>query len=760
VRPGQAATGLRKRTAEELAIRDAYEAYNEARNRRVIGDDIGAAPRALFDVAYRHGIKYPAESMQRTVTGTNAASYLDPRGGLRAGERLAGIGEDVLNIASIVPFARAGVAALEAPLMARAVTRGIAQGEAADLALRQQWRAYDDARAGYKAREAAWRSSPEGMAAEAKAKAAHEARYGNKGPFPPRPPASYGEESGFPKQPAQPRPAAPQPSRYELAKQKAQESMGLISRNPNPQLFDRPIEAEPLADPANTVRVWHTSPTGDPLPRRLNPLEDFLEIDYSPGRRGNPQRNLLSPGLYTTENRSISGTYGPRRQGHVYPNYERTGSYVPRAYMDETSLYTYGNAPEAFTASYDIRKPISEISELKIGDLLDNGRLSVKPSDFPRPSNWELTTVNRGDLDISKWNFGGKDVSQITILDLLNAAPNEQAARAVVQSLGRPVISSSRVSLKYPLFRSPGGKPSRFALGTEDAPAFLIENSFEPRNSLSPTTPTVNPPSSSILFVRDPQTGQIEMWEPRPYQSLTGNYSEAPFPLNAPYVTKTAVDIPPGQNYFDLPVTRSPEGAIQNVGGMRALDIERMSPDQASKVAESTGSFMRSIGISPNHPEYDDILQRIMKPKASRDEAWMDWKLAQDTIFSITGDPYAKSKWYQWLKNEMGIEVIPHPGGANLGGMMHQAYVFNSPEKLPPSRYIPPRDIESSVSDITSQYMNDYLRATSQMQRAGSSAVPYRLPPGRPAAEFLNQAFAGYMANAMRPRPQNGNSPR
>lgn len=768
VRPGQVATGLRKPTPEELAIRDAYEAYNEARNRRVIGDDIGASPRALFDVAYRHGIKYPAESMQRTVTGTNAASYLDPRGGLRAGERLAGIGEDVLNIASIVPFARAGVAALEAPLMARAVTRGIAQGEAADLALRQQWQAYDDVYAAYKAREAAWRSSPEGMAAEAKDKAAYEARHGNKGPFPPRPPAKYPGYSEYPKRPAQPRPVN-RPSRselYDLAKQQRDLAYKKLDYSIPPARMPEP----PLpADPENTVRVWHTSPQGQRLPSSLNPISDYAdESTFFTERRGSPQGNLLSSGLYTTESQVISGSYGqPTRMTHS-TGYEKFGSYIPEP--DQRKLILSEEA-EIRARRRDINSPISSFEELRInnsGDsnLLRRGRFA-KPTSvtFAPPGIPEAEIIDESDLDISRWNFGGKNPSEITIKDLINAAPNEQAARAVIMALGDPIVSTSgRTTLKYPLWRQPGtADPTRFAMTSKDVPGYLIENQpFLPHDYDLKG-------ARSELYVRG-EDGVVRTFIPERYgpgrsaNTLPGLFDRGT-PSGRPIISET----PPGQNYFDLPITRNPDGSIATVGGMKAYDIGgTYSPERAAEISDSTRRFLQSLspngqissnaGLPLNAPnEIEGIAAMLSAQPLSKEEALRNWRTVQAVIERMF--PGGKQKWYQWLRDDLGIEVLPHPGGVTMGDTYHQAYVFNSPEKLPPSGYAATEAIDPD--QIYAQRMNDYTNALVKVDRYRPRAsVPYRLPPSRPAADFLNQAFAGYMANAMRPRPQNRNSPR
>jgi hypothetical protein len=761
-------TPIRPLTAQERAIRDAYEAYNEARNRRVIGDDIGAAPGILLDLAYRHGIKYPAESMQRTVTGTNAASYLDPRGGLRAGERLAGIGEDVLNIASIVPFARAGVAALEAPLMARAMTRGIAQGEAADLALRQQWKAYDDALAGYRARESAWRSSPEGMAAEAKFKAAHEARHGNKGPFPPRPPVMYTEEVS-PKRPAQPRPVN-RPSRselYDLAKQQrdaAYENLDL------PVLSSRMPEPPPPSDHENTVRVWHTSPQGQRLPSSLNPISAYAnDGTFFAERRGSPQGNLLSSGLYTTESQAISGSYGqPTRVTHG-TGYEKFGSYIPEPDPGKLTLF---EEAQMRARRRDINSPISSFEELRInnsGDsnLLRRGRFARPTSvTFSPPSIPEAEIIDEADLDISRWNFGGKNPSEITIKDLLNAAPNEQAARAVVMALSDPVVSTQgRTTLKYPLWRQPGtADPTRFAMTSKDVPGYLIENQpFLPHDYDLKG-------SRSELYVRG-EDGVVRTFIPERYSpGRSNNTPPGLFDRGTPSGRPVITELPPGQNYFDLPITRNPDGSIATVGGMKAYDIGgTYSPERAAEISDSTRRFLQSLsqngqiygsnaGLPLNAPNgIDGIAAMLSAQPLSKQEALRNWRTVQAVIDRMT--PSGKQKWYQWLRDDLGIEVLPHPGGVTTGDTYHQAYVFNSPEKLPSSQYVVPDAIDAD--QIYAQRMNDYTNALVKMDRYRPRAsVPYRLPPSRPAADFLNQAFAGYAARAMLSRPQNRNSPR
>jgi hypothetical protein len=762
-------TPIRPLTAQERAVRDAYEAYNEARNRRVIGDDIGAAPGILLDLAYRHGIKYPAESMQRTVTGNNAASYLDPRGGLRLDQRLAGVGEDALNIASIVPLARAGIEAIRIPLMARAVTRGIAQGEAAELALRQQWRAYDDAFASYKVREDAWRSSPEGLAAEAKAKAAHEARHGNKGPFPPRPPAMYREEGGAPKPPAQSRPVN-RPSRselYDLAQRQARDAYEVLDWSIPPA---RILQPPPPVDPENTVRVWHTSQQGDRLPERLNPISVYDDpATVFSERRGSPHGNLLSSGLYGTQSQVISGSYGRPTQVTYGTGYEKFGSYIPEPNPRKSIL---PEEREILSRRKDINSRISDFDELKINpynpsasNLLYRGRferpLQVSPAYSVHPDSG---IIDEADLDISKWNFGGKDPSEITIKDLLNAAPNEQAARAVVMALRDPIVSTQgRTTLKYPLWRNPGtADKTRFAMTSEDVPSYLIEN--QPFNFWDHDLKG----STSQLYVRR-ENGEVYMYIPQRYtpgrsaNTLPGLFDRGT-PSGRPIISET----PPGQNYFDLPITHNPDGSIATVGGMKAYDIGGpWSPERANEVADSTIRFMKQHGV--DEKSYEPIIETLRRePRAVQDgvlgpsftrdqDALHIWTQVQRSIDSRI--PNGKQKWYQWLRDDAGIEVLPHPGGITVGDSPHQSYVFNAPEKLPPSGYIKPEAVDAD--QIYAQRMNDYTNALVKMDRYRPRAsVPYRLPPSRPAADFLNQAFAGYAARAMAQRPQNRNSPR
>lgn len=750
VRPGQQATGLRKRTAQEIALSDYITKMEEARNKRVIGDDIGAAPGLIADVLYRHGIKYPIESGIRTATGQNAAVYLNPFNNVSLGERIARAGEDAINIASVIPGARAAANAVGDTLINRFVA-SLPARQAEQLAA---YEAYDVARG--KINEAAvnrLRQTPAPPRIPGQ-------------PAAPRPPQFTDAERAelerlrpkFARPEAQPQPIF---TRSELAKQKAEQLRpGVMSNMKTIAVADPPLVGMPEE---GKIRVWHTNPESSPLPEKLNPWEDYLGVETAPERRNStPQGNLLTSGFYNTDARKISETYGKALQDARQMGYYPTGSYIPR----EADEFVWGGFDRS--QMVDINTPIRDLKLFSppwnavdgaLSTNLRGGgtRIARNSAIDPNPQN----VIDETDLDISKWNFGGKQLDELTIYDLINAAPSEQAARAVVMSIDKPIITTSNTRIKYPLYRNPGGAPTKSVMARDDMPAVLIDSrpsadwmDYGPLNT-EPNFP------DSRIYVRD-GFGNISAFSGLPYKgrSTRGNIDYGReyemFPTNSPYTMKDARWSSKGTNYFDLPISRDPQtGAITEVSGMKALDIGSVGRQERSIIAQETRDWLvRDYGIDPNDPDLADVIDRIIRDKDSLGFSLMDFRNAQSDIIMLVNrglaqqgmpnEKMGKDIWFKFLKDKLGYEVLPHPGGVTRGDVPHQAFVFNSPEKLPPSTYVP-RVMPPFNSDLVAGDMNSYLRALSEARRGsrGRTPMPFRTPSGN----YLQSLYAGYLAN-------------
>jgi hypothetical protein len=84
-----------------------YNAYYDERVPVRYGDVYSRSAKALAGVGFRHGIQYPIESLNRTLTFQNAPTYLNPFNGASTSKRLGALGEDTLNLAGIIPGVRA-----------------------------------------------------------------------------------------------------------------------------------------------------------------------------------------------------------------------------------------------------------------------------------------------------------------------------------------------------------------------------------------------------------------------------------------------------------------------------------------------------------------------------------------------------------------------------------------------------------------------------------------------------------------------------
>jgi hypothetical protein len=668
-------------------------------------------------------IKEPAKSFARTLSTKNIQTAINPKSTLT--QRINAVGEDAINIASIIPSARTALSALEQAAMGRFLKRL----PAVQAEQRAAWSAYDTAVK--EAYEEAAKLPPQQLIGIG----------GKPGPRAPQTPPRDIQTKLNQLKPDFPRPPAAKPSRYELARQKADELRWGVARDLGAQFEAQAPDIPPVAGP-DIYRGWHTNYDGRPLPSELNPWEDYIGVEAAAERRGgSPQGNMLSSGLYQTDARPTSGSYAIYKQIREAMGYKPTGSYLPM----ERTYAQYG-----LDDFVNLNTPISQIDEFK--GLMQNtvsnpyglhsnhpffARERTRLSSYPSVPGSSSRVISAEDLDVSKWNFGGKNPEEITILDLLNAAPNEDTARAVIMSLKKPVAATGTTRLRYPLFRNPGDIPSKVAYGSEDMPSMLIES------------------GGPIMYRIGDNEFNTFSATPRPYRSAQDRgFGTTLFPDNAPFSGEITAKGYPGQNYFDLPMKRNPlTGSIEEVGGMKALDVERISLEQRNEIADATKNWLESLGINEQRIENEDLrdvlvdlLDRIQRPNQDPRFNFVGFRQSQDDIaylvHELTGSRFGKDQWYKMLKDDLGYEAIPHGGGMVAGGSAtptHQAIVFNAPEKLPPSTYVP-EVFPRNSNEITAERMNEYLKqlATARMLQPGKRMT--RDFSGRMNKQLLNAA--------------------
>lgn len=244
------------------------EAGIEAANEGMRINDFGQWAKELpVELAYRKPREFIVDPLVRTFTGQEARqNYLNPEGGLRLPERALGVASDALNIASVAPGIKALAAAPQGALKS-ALSRMAGRRATPAAPPKVEWSPYA--------------SMKEGKAGARASQAEYDIKsllYGSR----------ESAASGGP-------------------------------RLRNTDMISLPPQ------PPGTIRLWHTNPTGAQLPPTLFSVEEAARMH---GRRGDGSRMLLHGGLYTTDNRAVSASYGtPASPTSV--NMGTAGSLVP-----------------------------------------------------------------------------------------------------------------------------------------------------------------------------------------------------------------------------------------------------------------------------------------------------------------------------------------------------------------------------------------------------------------------------------------------
>lgn len=87
--------------------------------------------KATGKFAWEAGVVEPVKSFARTLSGDNARRYLLPGGDSGWAAKFGAVGEDLLNVASVVPFVGAGVNAVKGTAAATRATNALARAKGA-----------------------------------------------------------------------------------------------------------------------------------------------------------------------------------------------------------------------------------------------------------------------------------------------------------------------------------------------------------------------------------------------------------------------------------------------------------------------------------------------------------------------------------------------------------------------------------------------------------------------------------------------------
>jgi hypothetical protein len=619
-------------------------------------------------------IRDPAESLFRTLKGENANTTFNPNSGASLTERIGAFGEDALNVASIVP----------------------AMGAADDFV-----RAVNPKITNFASQLFAKRKPQSDFAPITQ----------NWVPSTPRLKEALVKEQ-------------------QLSNEIMKKQMDMQYRGTG-QL---PPEATELTG-EDLIRIWHTNPQGSKLPGELLPMEQAARL---PGRRGTGATQLLSGGPYGTRSYGISNRYMDDVKDILeadmpsnLPNFMT--DYLLDVPANNPALREYATNLVGGNKS-NLDRVLAEIRQLQTDDLMN----SVYSIDDPVDLSMFDPKTRTAKLGLRMVN---EDGSAKTIRQLLDEARTPTEARMYLNDFNRPVRAGARESGGVNIMDSQ--TPTRFSDFDGMQAAQISKETFKhpiifegldenglPRYSkvsfTKPGQPTylrgsfskyTNRPFSKEYFEEiDRLSAKFEAENPYVSNPYAIYKEEANFALKHPNfraVTKN----PGGMNYWDLPVTRTPSGQIDTVGGLKALDALNFTQETSEAIANSMVNFLSTkypnININSYAPLIDAAERLHLNPDSATPEfsrliRQFGMKLDSDLASSANAhseELTSLENFYQFLADE-GYGVIPHTGGQTLGGETHQAFNFLKPEQLPASQYVggdPIADVSSLANAMQRQ---------------------------------------------------------
>lgn len=634
------------------------EAGIEAANEGMRINDFGQWAKELpVELAYRKPREFIVDPLVRTFTGQEARqNYLNPEGGLRLPERALGVASDALNVASVAPIVKGLVAAPQAALRS-ALTRMAGRRIPAPV------KEFSE-RAGSKAGQA----GVQALQTEREIKALLEA-------------SQYNSSSAN-------------------------------------VIYDIGTQAKP----PGTIRLWHTNPGGDALPPQLFSMEEAARI---PGRRGSGATQLLSGGIYATDARDVSASYASSVLGASRNRPARLSPTIPKFVQDDLARISPNNY-EVPSSSLPTTEVMGNINRARSQAIL-NSAIDI---DSPVPDDtktrligWLTQGGRRNDAAFQESLKG-----LTTWRDFLDA-PNigEEFMRPawtdlIYDNAGAPFVFKSNQPTMFSLKNNPEAiglskmfdysKGRRGVLVDADNPLYIGKT-------------YANYSSSQQTALKEALEGLAKDYDSQIMREISSGkvYDETPInpyrrsEFSRPPVGPLRVEgeWSPGQNYWDLPIERAGD-RIKTLAGSPALDISNMTPKQVDDLFDAIRGFLRSKNVpnfenylNPHGPigEYADLL---LSPEAEPGTKLEAFRHLVSTVSeaatrhgssTVTPNPFLPTpnplseltnteQFYQYLTDYMDINAMPHPGGVIVGGMgEHQAAVFNRPELLPSSQYVP-----------------------------------------------------------------------
>lgn len=498
------------------------------------------------------------------------------------------------------------------------------------------------------------------------------------------------------------------------------------------------------------MRVWHTNQSGEPLPYPLRSMEESARLE---SRRGSGAGQLFSGGLYNTDGAGVSFTYLDE------PFDIKDG--FPAGAIDRQYLENYLRLPSSQKvvgfnggAGLDpLGMSANDINRQIVRKQYDDFMSNVK--DVNEPIGEALGKILYADPNLS-------------IKQILDNADSPQAAQAIVDQLPYPMSfrSSSirvpeRIKFKYPVISADGKTWSDVGIATSNDAVFIAGKaaregsgnqvwSKELRDELQKLAKEWE--ADRIRLFRQKYPNRDPGFAVNPYEEALKDVMNT---ANRPKWESISGFHMGGQNYWDMPITRGPAGNITSAFGLPALDISngRVTPETAGRLSSLVDRFIKKE--LPNAPQdsVDQIVSRIKNLHNSEDPTRTFESLqqsiqglGQNELTQLDNNQFTvKEKLWQFLRDN-GIEVLPHQGGAMTTGLPHQAFVVNSPEKLPKAEYLPSTfyslgKMNQSLEANREQQIREFARLLAEVKNPGAGSralLQDRLK--KSAGETMNQA--------------------
>ena len=736
VRPGKQFTNVRQ--AEQVIdsrqqAEANYRAYYDKRvpvktidpymGRDVYSDSVGQ----MIKFAGDNLIKYPLQSFGRSASLQNANTALNPFSGASTPERLIALGEDAINIASVVPGVRTAVQASD-PL--KQAGKNYFSGLAASRAARAQ------ARSGW---------TPSLMQ-----------------------PFEY----------APPRLAA---ARREIGEAGAELSglqYGSYVKPGGQNNYSRAVTRPEwsVRQPEGVRRFWHTNPQGARLPEKL---KSMFEAARMAGRRGTGATQAFSGGPYATDSGSMSMTYFDDLPNTVARN-NYPSSVMPESFADQL-FPGYGIYDDGFYSAQNLPKGRtyeevgSEIRQLQLDDFKNQYvGLNARANTIPFSPNSP---------------YYGQDFGKITVKELLDSVDTPEEAMSIIEDSLRPIVFkrdplsaknklsqklgareysldydtkeamlNEEITFRHPIVRGPKGSYTKTAVVDPFSALYLSRNNLRPETmpfsqgyydkldnlaakfkaekieeTIAGWTRMGRTPDQIALSMDEDYFAYLD--KTNPYTYVKTKSQQPKFQMGT---TNTG-----GQNYWDLPITQNADGSIEFVGDLKAIDVTTAggSKETFENLANEWKDFIyQNYPDLSNNQGVNNLLTALRDLHKSSTKTRGYFQIQNDltallnqevvntgTAVDSFGDLVPKELFYNHLADR-GYGVIPHTGGEIMGGDQHLAMNFLKPELLPSAQYTGPAG-------------NQFDDALARLARARATQMRYvkSNSTGQEFGDFLNK---------------------